>query len=278
MKEVILSPDCTIRYWIYNPKAKKTVVMVHGFTGSHEGFQYIVPLLPDIRFIVPDLPGFGLSTIGSNSWSIEAIASLMNDFVRSLKLKKPHVLGHSMGGLVASHMLDLNRELYDEQVILISPVPTTIRANDKRRVGAILGALQYKLGHTLPGIGPKIVKSRTVSRVATKLIMTTTDHQLQKSIYEHHYDNLNYISSIKFYSKLHKDINRQGANDKAATLKKCRVLLINGDKDTVTPVKEQLKLARAIQPEQFVIIPGVGHLAHYETPQPVAEALLGFLQ
>ena len=254
------------------------MVLIHGFTGSHEGFQYIIPLLPNIRFIVPDLPGFGKSDLPPReSWTIDGIAALANEFVAALGVKRPHILGHSMGGLVVSSMLDQAPKLYHKRAVLLSPVPTAIRRNDSRRAGAILGALQYMLGHRVPKLGERIVKSRTISRVATHLIMTTTDKQLQKEIHSHHFKNLDYISSIEFYSKLHQDINRQGSIDHAEALKKLEILLITGDNDNVTPLVEMELFATVIKPRELIILSGVGHLAHYEKAPDVAEAIEAFI-
>ncbi len=269
--------NCTVSYWTYHPDAGETMVLIHGFTGSHEGFQYIIPLLPHIRFIVPDLPGFGRSTLHRDDWSIDAIAARLNEFVKKLDLKQPYILGHSMGGLVVSSMLDQAPKLYNNRAILLSPVPTPIRYNDSRRVGAILGALQYKLGYKVPLYGEKLVKSHRISKVATTLIMTTNDRELQKAIHGHHLGNLKSISSIEFYSQLHRDINRHGSIDHADALRKLAILLISGVSDNVTPLKEMQVFANAIQPEEFIVLPGVGHLAHYEKPRDAAEAIEQFI-
>jgi pimeloyl-ACP methyl ester carboxylesterase len=253
------------------------MVLIHGFTGSHQGFQYIIPLLPTIRFIVPDLPGFGKSSLNQTDWSIDAIAAKCNEFVEKLDLNKPHILGHSMGGLVVSSMLDQAPDLYDNRAVLLSPVPTAIRRNDSRRIGAILGALQFKLGYKVPLYGEKLVKSHRISKVATNLIMTTTDRELQKAIHGHHLGNLKSISSIEFYSHLHSDINKQGSIEHAEALRAFDILLISGGNDNVTPLKEMQRFANAIQPEEFIILPGIGHLAHYEKPRDVAEAVDQFI-
>ncbi len=277
MEASLTLSNCTVSYWTYHPDAGETMVLIHGFTGSHEGFQYIIPLLPHIRFIVPDLPGFGKSTLHRDDWSIDTIAARLNEFVKKLDLKQPYILGHSMGGLVVSSMLDQAPKLYSSRAILLSPVPTPIRYNDSRRVGAILGALQYKLGYKVPLYGEKLVKSHRISKVATTLIMTTNDRELQKAIHGHHLGNLKSISSIEFYSHLHRDINKHGSIDHANALRKLAILLISGGKDNVTPLKEMQVFANAIQPEEFIVLPGVGHLAHYEKPRDVAEAIEQFI-
>lgn len=282
MKKIVtLSNGSRVSYWTYHPDAPVTMVLVHGFTGSHEGFRYIIPLLPNIKFIVPDVPGFGASEIDREDWSIDAIANRVNEFVACLKLPKPpYLLGHSMGGLVASSMLYQAPQLYDERVVLLSPVPTKITKNDSRRIGAIAGALQYHAGHRLPKVGHKIVKSKRLSAIATKLMLTTSDKELKKKIYEHHYANLdviNYVSDIEFYSKIHHDINRRGSIDYASAFKDKQLLLITGNRDKVTPLNYMQRFADAVKPSKFAIIDGVGHLAHYERAQEVANELKEFI-
>lgn len=278
-QHIVLSDTTTVQYWTHHPNKRPIIVMIHGFTGSHEGFQYIEPLLANYRLIIPDLPGFGASTIGRDDWSIDALARLLNDFVAALELKEPpYLMGHSMGGLVVSSMLaQAARGLYHKKSILLSPVPTAIRYNDSRRPGAILGALQYRLGARAGKAGEGIVKSRTISRALTNFIMTTSDRQLREQIHRHHFKNLDYISSIEFYSKIYTDINRRGAIDYIDGLKRHRLLLMTGDADSVTPLREQKKLINAATPERVVVIKGVGHLAHYERSSEVATAIRQFI-
>ncbi|MFZ1258314.1 MAG: alpha/beta hydrolase [Candidatus Saccharimonas sp.] len=278
MQQSVIINGHTVQYWVYHPEATQTAVFIHGFTGSHEGFQYIIPLLPTVRCIVLDLPGFGRSDLPPRThWSVQGLAQLANECVATLALPTPPLLvGHSMGGLVASSMVHQAPQLFAKKIVLISPVPTAIRRNDSRRVGALFGALQYKMGYKVPIFGEKLVKSRRISQAATRLITTTNDHTLRATINSHHLNNLGYISNIEFYSKLHHDINRQGAVDAAAELQKKTVLLITGDADNVTPLKHMNRLAAAITPAQFVVLPGVGHLLHYERPKDVAELMQAF--
>lgn len=277
-KTLKLSNQTKINYWVSHEEKKPTIVMIHGFTGSHEGFQYIIPRLPGFRIIAPDLPGFGESDIKHEDWSIESIARLANEFVAELGLSEPpYLLGHSMGGLVASAMLADAPYLYAKEVILISPVPTAIRKNDKRLAGAILGALQYRIGHKLPLLGKKFVKSKNITKAITTTIMTTKDPALKREIHGHHLRNLDFISSIEFYDKLYRDINRRGAADYAYELRKRDLLLILGEKDAVTPLVEERKLIELTKPKKIVIIPKVGHLSHYEKPVEIASAIQEFL-
>lgn len=269
----------TIHYWKYHPDAPVTMVLIHGFSGSHEGFQYLAPLLPNIRLIVPDLPGFGTSDLPPREdWTIDGIARLANEFVEHLALTTPpHILGHSMGGLVVSSMIYQQPQLYDDRAVLISPVPTRVRIADSRRIGMIFGALQYRIGRKTGKVGNRLVKSRAISRTLTRMMLHTHDPARRREIYEHHFRNLEFISDFEFYEKILTDTNRLGSIHYADELRHKQILLLAGNRDNITPLREMKKLDTAITPTKFVIIPGVGHLIHYEKSPEAAQAIREFL-
>ena len=268
-----------VAYWTYNDPSKPTCIFIHGFTGSHEGFQYIIPELERFHIIVPDLPGFGESKLGIDTFTIDELARSINAFVRELKLATPpYVMGHSMGGLVVASMLAQNPELFHEKAVLVSPVATKVNYLEARKIGEFLGRLQFYLGKTVPGAGPRLVKSRLISRISTAIILTANQPKLKKQIRDHHFKNLDYISSIDFYYQLHVNINKKGAIDYAPVLnKKFEILIVSGDKDNVTPLATEKQLDAALKRSKLHVIHGVGHLLHYERPREVAAVVDGFL-
>ncbi len=268
----------TVKYWTYGDKSKPSLLLVHGFTGSHEGFQYIVPELEKtFHVIVPDLPGFGESLLFEKPWTVDELARRTNEFVKSLDLKDaPYLVSHSLGGLVAASMLSQDPKLFHKKTVFISPVATKIEWLDSRKLGAVFGALHYNIGKRTGKFGEKLVKSEVISRGATKVIMTARAPELKERIQQHHLKNLDYISSIDFYHTLHKDIIRRGVIDYKKQLQAFDILLIAGTKDNVTPLKSEQLLAKALDATLYTI-PDVGHLAHYETPDAISEALLDFL-
>ncbi len=273
-----LSSGERLHYQTYHDDQLPVIIMIHGITGNHRGFQYIAPLLDEHHLVIPDLLGFGDSSLPRrDNWSIEGLARTTNEFVRSLELSEPPIiLGHSMGGLVVASMVALAPELYSD-VILISPVPTPVRLIDRRFVGAFLATLQYRLGSKSQLVEKHVVRSKPMSRLFSRVMMKTREPDMKRAIVAHHFENLDYFSDVEFYWYLQRDINKHGAIDAARTLATKRVLLIVGDSDSVTPLPEERRLAAAINPEQFVIIPKVGHLIHYEKAAEAAEAIRAFL-
>ena len=259
----------SLAYWTYGNPLNPTLLLIHGFTGSHEGFQYLVPELEkNYYLVIPDLSGFGKSPLPPRPWTVNHVARIVNNFTKSLQLKKPTVVSHSMGGLVAAHMLVDGAGLYDTKSTFITPVATRVGKFESRTVGAVGGALQYKVGQRIP----KVVTSKTISKAATMVIMTTKDRELKKKIHSHHIDNLNYVSSSHYFYALHRDITKQGVYDLREQLKDYQVTIIAGEKDNVTPLKGERMLAKALG-AKLEVIPRVGHLMHYETPEQVASII-----
>ena len=56
------------------------------------------------------------------------------------------------------------------------------------------------------------------------------------------------------------------------------VLLIAGEKDEIAVLPDQHRLAALLPDGELKVIPGVGHLIHYETPEPAASFIRSFLK
>ncbi len=273
-----LSSGDKIAYWTHHSSKKPTLILVHGFTGSHEGFQYLIPLLKDFHLIIPDLPGFGISPLPHDKLTLAELGKLFTDFIAALDLdNKPYLLGHSMGSLVVSEAVRQQPDLFAQKIILISPVPSPIGMADLRRAGAMVSQFYYAASHRLPVIGSKLSTSKKITRMSTNMIMTARDKKLRRAIHEHHFGNLNFISNIGWYSRLYRQINRTGISRYKVALEPFDVLLVNGERDSVTPLSHQRRAAHTVR-ATLKTIPGVGHLAHYEKPRALVRAIVGFLR
>ncbi len=113
----------TTRYWVYgDPNASTTVVISHGYRGEHHGLEPVIAQLPGIRWISPDLPGFGESTpLKDVPHSIEGYARWLIEFFAALGLTgKAIALGHSFGSIISSQAIVLG--LDTPRLILINPI------------------------------------------------------------------------------------------------------------------------------------------------------------
>jgi pimeloyl-ACP methyl ester carboxylesterase len=78
------------------------VILLHGFPQDWHAWRPVVDRLAK-RFtvIVPDLRGIGGSTAGSDKFDDATMAADIRDLAKALKLDRPYVVGHDIGGQVA---------------------------------------------------------------------------------------------------------------------------------------------------------------------------------
>ena len=110
---------------IYEPKERiADVVLVHGFTGSKEDFNLIGPLLAEqgFRVVTFDNRGQHESAHSARADAYEA-GSLARDVIelaQHLNLEKPHLMGHSFGGLVSQRAVVDSPESFASLTIFCS--------------------------------------------------------------------------------------------------------------------------------------------------------------
>jgi pimeloyl-ACP methyl ester carboxylesterase len=95
---------------IYEPKLHiADVVLVHGFTGSKEDFNLIGPLLADAGYRVLTFDNRGQHESAhsgrEDGYQVQSLARDVIDLVDHFGFEKPHLLGHSFGGLVSQRAL-----------------------------------------------------------------------------------------------------------------------------------------------------------------------------
>ena len=75
------------------------VLLLHGWAANHHIFNLLAASLPECRVAAPDLPGHGAAGF-DGTFDVAAVADSL-----AAQLNEPaHLLGWSLGGLVALHM------------------------------------------------------------------------------------------------------------------------------------------------------------------------------
>ncbi len=96
-----------VHYLEKNSEAQQTIIFLHG--NSHSSLSYLNQLnnssLSAYRLIFIDLPGHGESDKLA-SYSLINIANVLVEFIDSLTITNFLIVGHSLGGHVALHMLE----------------------------------------------------------------------------------------------------------------------------------------------------------------------------
>lgn len=265
----------------------KSVLLLHGKNFNSAYWETTVKALTQegYRVIVPDQIGFGKSTKPSNyQYSFHQLAANTKAILDSLQINKINVVGHSMGGMLATRFALMYPEL-TEKLVLVNPI----------------GLEDYK---TLTPYQP--IDTAYLSEL--KNTVETYREYEKKSYYDNkwkpEYDRwLNLLAGFT----LHRDYpivawNAALTSDMVYTQPvvyefkniKCPTLLIIGTRDRTAIGKDRAskemqpkmglynelgrKTHEAIPNSQLVELENVGHLPHIEAFGRFIQPLLAFLR
>lgn len=131
-KAVVLATGIAMKYVeVGNPDGDEVVIMLHGYTDSSRSFyptiEALLALNPNLRIYAPDLRGHGASSMppGAACAADPKTCFEMTDFAADVfafmdaeGIGSAHVVGHSMGSLIAQQMA-LTRPHQVESLVLI---------------------------------------------------------------------------------------------------------------------------------------------------------------
>lgn len=95
------------------------VVLISGYTCDHQLWMPLVDKLSqNFQVLIFDNRGAGQTTDDGASLSVELMAQDVYALTRALKLQKPHLVGHSMGGTIAQYLASLYPKALNKLVLL----------------------------------------------------------------------------------------------------------------------------------------------------------------
>jgi pimeloyl-ACP methyl ester carboxylesterase len=108
---------------VQGPRGAPEVVLVHGFSASMRWWDAVAPELAEkLRVVRIDLLGHGGSEKPRDGYTMEEQADLVAQVIRELRLRRPAVVGHSMGGIVGTALVERHPELVS-RLMMIGTAP-----------------------------------------------------------------------------------------------------------------------------------------------------------
>ena len=242
---------------IYEPKVRiADVVLVHGYTGSKEDFNLIGPLLADAGYRVLTFDNRGQHESAhskrEDAYQIHSLARDVIDIAQHYRFEKPHLLGHSMGGLVAQR--------------------------------ASLDAPNYWSSLTLFCTGPHFSLKKTELETLIHLLKTMTMADLW-SAYKEEEDKLSPRYEL-FKKRWHasdpkslSDTSRLLLDTQSVILEllatKIPAHVIYGENDDAWPLAMQDQMAKDLSAPR-TIIKDAGHCPNEDQPEETVKVLTNF--
>jgi 3-oxoadipate enol-lactonase len=234
------------------------VVMIHGLGGTTNTFTPLLPALARHKRVRLDLPGSGRSSRVEGPLSIEKFVAATKLAMSTAKVEKAHVVGHSMGTIVAQHLAAAEPGMVRSLALfgpLLAP-PDQARATIRARAGR---ARQ----EGMQGIADALVQASTSSE--TKQRRHATVAFVRESLMAQDPDG--YARSCEALAEM------QAADTSRIT---CPTLLVTGDEDVVSPPQSVRMMGQKIAGSRVEVLRGCGHWTPVEKPDECIELLKRF--
>jgi pimeloyl-ACP methyl ester carboxylesterase len=249
------------------------VVLIHGYAASLHWWDSIVPLLSeDHRVITIDLLGHGGSEKPAGGYEMENQASIVAEALNRLRVQGAVVVGHSMGGSVATALATQSSELAD-RVVIVDSGPN----NDDYGPGLPLLA---KLGY-MPVIGQLLNRITPDSAVEEAYKDGFAPGYDIESGFENpdqvvdDYRAMTYTSFDESHDAADSYTEESPLNERLADAA-VPVMVIFGAEDQIVHADEAIAAYEEIPGVRTATIEGAGHSPHVETPEETAPLILEF--
>ncbi|MFH2103156.1 MAG: alpha/beta hydrolase [Chloroflexota bacterium] len=245
-----------------NPGGAPAVLLLHGMGANCASWSLQIPRLIEAGFrpIAPDAPGFSQSPYDGTGWTIPRVSAMMMDLLTELGTGPAHVVGISMGGVIA-------QQLARDQPQMISRLVLVNTFSALRP--ATLGGWAYFLWrlvlvHTLGLPAQAKVVARRIFHVSEqedlRKMLITAITQSDPRAYRAAMRSLGLFNSKPWLIDI-----------------RIPTLVITADQDTtVNPILQGV-LARGISCARQVVITGAGHAVTIDQPEKFNRELLRFL-
>jgi pimeloyl-ACP methyl ester carboxylesterase len=260
------SQRARIAYAVYGPQiptdAPETLLMIMGLGGSGAMWWRLVPhLAREHRVITFDNRGTGGSSPATGPLTMGLMARDAIAVLDAAGVAAAHVVGASMGGMVAQHVALDHRDRVRSLALACTTAggpsgPPNLRLLTATFLRPLLGPQR-----TSPLVAPALYSDRT-RRQRPALMAQDLARRLR--------DRVGVLTPWAQMAA----IARHDTRARLPELADLGVLVLHGTEDRLVPVERGRALARAIPGARLVELPDTGHVLSTDAEDEVAAALL----
>ncbi|MFQ5872406.1 MAG: alpha/beta fold hydrolase [Dehalococcoidia bacterium] len=239
----------------------KTFVLTHGLGGELGNWGHVVPPFAELYQVLTwDVRGFGRSDKPDGEFSPGLFAQDLHQLLVKLNIAGVYLLGHSMGGVIAQRFaLDYPDQV--EALILVatsSEVAPKFMAGWQERIRLVQEkGMEGVVPFSNRGYGPEFATTHPqMVKERSKLLLNN--------------DPKAYVKATGAIS----DYNYTGELPRL----KCPTLILQGDKDVITPPGGSVIMSRNIPGSELKIYKGCGHMVPTEREREFVGDILDFLK
>jgi pimeloyl-ACP methyl ester carboxylesterase len=257
----IKSGDAEIVYWMVGDG--HPVVLLHPFPVHHEFWTPVAEMLfTRYRLIMPDLRGHGESEVGKGPATMEKHAADIARVMDDAEVGRAPLVGVSIGGYALFEFWRKYRGRVAALVLCNTKAPADNAEVRTGRLQAANDVMERGTEQFFESMVPKVL-SQTTRGTRPDLVESVLRMMRRMSPQD--------ISEVQR--------GMADRPDSVETLKTINVptLLVTGDEDATTGIKEAELMRQYIAGSQFKIISKAGHYSPWEQPEVAARLLRQFL-
>lgn len=264
MSKAIIN-DITLYYELHGDTHHHSVILIAGFSCDHTFWTGIVnDLCTTHKVLIFDNRGVGQTDSPDTCYSIEKMADDVMMLSEQLGLKKPTIIGQSMGSAIAQ-TIGKNYKEQINKLILINTFSYLNKASEMAlELTGDLQRLQVPMKYRVQSIAPWIYSSHFLSQPnqLTNLVNIAENNLHPQSLigYGRQLEALKSFDSRSWLAEIESP-----------------TLVIAAEEDVIAPISGAREVYKGIgRNTQMIILPG-GHASPIEQPIPVAKAILHFI-
>ena len=262
MPTITLEPHLKLHYIDENPAGQSTILLLHGLGADGSSWGLQIPGLAEagFRVLAPDARGFGQSPYPGGQHTVAQMAQDMARLLTELRVGPAHVVGISMGGVLALQLaLDHPNQVH--KLVLVNTF-ASLRPKSLKVWAYFL--YRFLLVHII-GLSAqaRAVSWRIFPRPEQEELRRILYTQIMQADVHGYRTTMRALALFNVKERLHEI--------------KMPTLVVTGENDTTVPPDNQAALALGIPNARHTIVPGAGHAITAEQPQVFNQILLKFL-
>ena len=216
----------------------------------------------DYHIIAPDFRGFGNSSPGYRQPSIELFTQDIKILMQHLGIEKANICGLSLGGYVALHIAKTDPGLIQSLMLCDTQCRNDTKLEMTARYKKVDDIIAYGLHYFSEVMLPKLLSVQSM-QFNQGLI-----RKLKAMIYSGRKEAI--VFTIMALARRSDTCSFLESIDKPS-------LILVGEQDKITPVKEAVFLHKHISNSMIKVIPQAGHLSNVDNPASFNEVIAAYL-
>ncbi|MCX7609529.1 MAG: alpha/beta hydrolase [Anaerolineales bacterium] len=236
----------------------RPLVLLHGYPLDHTIWEPLLPFLEaDFDLILPDLRGFGQSSVVQTPYLLTDMASDIAALMDALSLRQAILVGHSMGGYIALAFA----ASYPERLLGLGLVASQAAADTPERKAARYALAERVAQNGLGEVAEVMPAALTPIAPLQESLRTLILRQSSWGV----------IGALRAMAE---------RPDSTPLLSHLQVplVIVHGLADSLVPVERARQVASLAPKARLFELTGVAHMPMWEAPQATAEALRTFLE